>query len=441
MTVESKGNTGRVDYCKTPFPWFGGKADAAKLVWTALGDPSHYIEPFAGSLAVLLRRPCEPNRAYYSETVADTDSLLCNWWRAVTFFPNETAEAASYPVDELTKHARGTFLLRWRESEATAHLAGDPTWCDPLVAGWWAWCVSCTIGGWGLGGPWWPDETGRLRKRPRGKSKGENGVRGNLPHLGDNGKGVNRPQLREPGVWADLPHLGDNGMGVNHAGTREPGGSASLPHLTDNGMGVNHQCTREPGLGCEEAITADYADTGGYHPMTMPELRRWFHWLSARLRHVRIINGDWTGAVNGGWERLCTSGGSFTLPVRQGKGLCGVFMDPPYAVDNRDTLYGPQESFTVARDVREWCLKHGDDKRYRIVYAGFDTEGAELVAAGWREVEWFRTGHLKGGMGQLTKREDDDDTPRHQQHRERLWLSPHCLHEVKQAQRTLFDPS
>ena len=452
-------------------------------MWAALGDVPHYCEPFAGSLAVLLRRPHQPNRPYYSETVADTDSMLCNFWRAVQLRPQETAEAASWPPDELTKHARGCFLLKWRESEATAHLAGDPFWCDPLVAGWWVWCVCCSIGAWGQGGPWWPDEEGRLRKRPRGKNGGvkgdllhmgdngkgvnhpqtrEPGVKGNLPHLSNDGQGVNRPQAREPGVWADRPHLSDDGQGVNRPQTREPGVSADLPHLGDDGKGVtrpqarepgvsadlphlgsdgggvNHAGTREPGLSVEEYVRRDYEATEGYHPMTMPEIRRWFAWLSARLRHVRIINGDWTGAVNGGWQRLLTSGASLTLPVRQGKGPCGVFLDPPYGVDDRDSLYGVNESFEVAAKVREWCLKHGDDTRYRIVYAGFDLEGTDLVAAGWREVEWFREGHLKGGLGNTAKRDEDDDTPRHQQQRERLWLSPHCLVEAAEPQKLLF---
>ena len=40
------------DLRKTPFPWWGGKSDAAPAVWAALGDVPHYLEPFAGSLAV-----------------------------------------------------------------------------------------------------------------------------------------------------------------------------------------------------------------------------------------------------------------------------------------------------------------------------------------------------------------------------------------------------
>ena len=40
-----------------PFPYFGGKRRAAPAIWRALGDPSGYVEPFAGSAAVLLARP------------------------------------------------------------------------------------------------------------------------------------------------------------------------------------------------------------------------------------------------------------------------------------------------------------------------------------------------------------------------------------------------
>ena len=58
--------------------------------------------------------------------------------------------------------------------------------------------------------------------------------------------------------------------------------------------------------------------------------------------------------------------------------------------------------------------------------------GAELEAAGWTSVEWFAKGHLTGGMGNTRK-----GGTSHQQHRERLWLSPHCLHA---EQRAAFAP-
>ena len=85
-------------YSKAPFPWFGGKRDAAPLVWALLGDPAHYIEPFMGTMSVLLERPHPCNRTYFSETVSDTDGLLVNVWRAIQWYPHETAEAASAAI-------------------------------------------------------------------------------------------------------------------------------------------------------------------------------------------------------------------------------------------------------------------------------------------------------------------------------------------------------
>jgi DNA adenine methylase len=200
---------------------------------------------------------------------------------------------------------------------------------------------------------------------------------------------VQAPQLREPGVTRQLPHLGDDGRGVQHAKLREPG--------------VSWLAT--PGVSPED-----------YHPMTMPRLRTWFAALSARLRHVRIVNGDWT--------RVLTPAVVETLPVRLGDGVAGVFLDPPYAdTAGRNGLY-THDSFTVAHTVREWALAHGDRRNYRIVMAGFAGEhGEAFTQAGWREVEWFRAGFLRGGMKQLA-------AGGHQQHRERLWCSPHCLAPV-----------
>ena len=367
---------------KTPWPWFGGKSDAAPLAWEAMGDPAHYVEPFAGSLAVLLRRPAVANRTYYSETVNDLDGLLVNAWRAMQMSPDAMADAASWPVSEADMHARHLALIKWRAENQLEHLMGDPSWHDPVMAGWWAWGQSCWIGsGWCSGtGPWIVDESGRIAKR------GGTGVKRQRPHLGDNGRGVNRPQCREEGVNRKRPHLGDDGQGVNRPQAREPGTSV------------------------------DY----GYHPMTMPELRRWFQFLSARLRHVRILNGDWRRAVTGG--------AAMTLPVRmQPDGAVGIFLDPPYAdtAERTDNLYA-NDSLTVAHDVREWAIKAARNPKWRIVLAGFDGEHDELHERhGWRVVEWYRPGFLKGGMANQS--DDEDGNAATNQHRERLWLSPHCL--------------
>ena len=420
---------------KAPFPWFGGKAKAADLVWRLIGDVPHYVEPFYGSGAVLLNRPHPANRPYYSETVNDLDGFVVNFWRAVQWHPEATADAASWPVTEADKTARQIALLRWRDG-ALDRLAGDACWCDPVMAGWWAWAVCVQIGAFDGRQGWTADpSTGKIYLQPRGTTR-EPGVHRNLPHVSKSGQGVNHPGTREPGVRRDLPHLSANGRGVTHPSTREPGVRRNLPHLSDNGNGVNHAGTREPGV--LDVPTAehgrsrlDIVDWGAtYHNLTMPELIRWFRHLAARLRHVRILNGD--------WSRLVTTGAAHTLQVRQGHGPCGVFLDPPYAdTAGRDKSLYAQESLTVAHDVHAWCLANGDNPLFRIVLAGFEGEhDSALVDAGWTEHEWFTAGFLTGGMGNLGK-----NGKTHQMQRDRLWASPHCLPIVTQVttqQTTMF---
>jgi len=365
---------------KAPIPWFGGKRDAAPAVWAALGDVNHYVEPFAGSLAVLLCRPHQCNRAYYSETVNDLDGLLVNFWRAIQADPRATAEAASWPVAEIDLFARHYALVKWRETGGAEKLRADPAFYDAKMAGWWAWgCCSWIGSGWCSGtGPWYVDSDGRVVKQPPARKR-KAGVASQLQHLGNDGQGVNRPQAREPGVASQLPHLNSNGQGVNHPQARE--------------LGV-----------------------GEFHPMTMPELLRWFEFLSARLRHVRILNGDWKRALTGAVVK--------TLPVRNcGKKqkYAGVFLDPPYGHDVRAAKLYAEESSTVAQECQQWCVKNGTDPAVRIVLAGFDTEHEVLEREhGWSCVEWFKCGFLKGGMSVKGGKGTS-------QKRERLWLSPACI--------------
>lgn len=72
-TFDRASTVDRLNMDKAPFPWFGGKSRAAPQVWTLLGDVAHYVEPFCGSMAVLLNRPHLANRPYMSETVNDAD--------------------------------------------------------------------------------------------------------------------------------------------------------------------------------------------------------------------------------------------------------------------------------------------------------------------------------------------------------------------------------
>jgi DNA adenine methylase len=182
---------------KAPFPWFGGKRKVATEVWRRFGKVANYVEPFFGSGAVLLGRP-DPIEG--NETVNDLDGYVANFWRALQQQPTVVAEWADNPVNENDLHARHVWLLERRDT-LRPQLEGDPSWCDPQIAGWWAWGMACWIGsGFCSGnGPWWIDENRQL------------------VHLGNNGQGVNRQRV----------HLGNNGQGVNR----------QRVHLGDNGRG------------------------------------------------------------------------------------------------------------------------------------------------------------------------------------------------------------
>jgi hypothetical protein len=101
--------------------------------------------------------------------------------------------------------------------------------------------------------------------------------------------------------------------------------------------------------------------------------------------------------------------------------FAGVFLDPPYSGEIRDKDLYSHDSNDVAADVLAWCAKNGADPKLRIVLAGYAVEHGALREHGWREIEWFKAGFLKGGMA------NTGGSNTHQQRQERLWLSPACL--------------
>ena len=181
---------------KAPFPWFGGKRRVAAEMWTRFGVVDNYVEPFAGSLAVLLAAP----RIAPTETVNDADGLLANFWRAMTIDPEAVAHHADWPINEADLHARHLWLVGQRDT-ITAKLMADPDWCDPRAAGWWVWGACSWIGGgWCSGnGPWVICE-GEMTHHLGDAGRG---IHRQLPHLGNAGQGIHR----------QLPHLGDAGRG------------------------------------------------------------------------------------------------------------------------------------------------------------------------------------------------------------------------------------
>ena len=169
-----------------PFPWFGGKSRAAPLAWAAMGaDVPGYIEPFAGSLAVLLGRP---SLGHGPETVNDADGLIANFWRAVRGDPDAVADAASWPVNEVDLSARHLRLVSQRAA-LIERLQVDPDFYDAKLAGWWCWGICAWIGaGWCSGeGPWSTDGTRWIDRRVAGNEG--RGINRKLPHLGNEGRG------------------------------------------------------------------------------------------------------------------------------------------------------------------------------------------------------------------------------------------------------------
>ncbi|MDT0307211.1 DNA adenine methylase [Streptomyces sp. DSM 44917] len=81
---------------RPPFAYFGGKTRLAGRIAALLPDHDHYIEPFGGSLAVLLAK--HPARA---ETVNDLDRRLVTFWRILRDHPDELARVCA-----LTPHSR-----------------------------------------------------------------------------------------------------------------------------------------------------------------------------------------------------------------------------------------------------------------------------------------------------------------------------------------------
>ena len=261
-----------------PFPWFGGKRRVAPIVWRALGDVRGYVEPFAGSLAVLLQRPGE---SFGVETVNDKDAYVANFFRALQHAPDEVARYADSPVNECDLFARHLWLVNTGR-ERIAALESDPDHFDAKVAGWWVWGVCAWIGsGWCSGkGPW------------------------QLPHLGDPGRGVNRK----------LPHLGDPGRGyVRTEAVYEwmNGLAARLRRVRvccgDWSRVVTPSVLRGGGYPCGVFLDPPY-ETGGENYSTGGEgiaakVREWAleHGSDRRLRIV-LCGYDGEGDMPGDWH-------------------------------------------------------------------------------------------------------------------------------------------
>lgn len=102
MTTSTPGPTGSGGHVKTsapPFAYYGGKTRIASRIAALLPAHGHYVEPYAGSLAVLLAKPRSR-----METVNDLDQDLMTFWRVLRDDP-----AALARVCMLTPHSRAEY--------------------------------------------------------------------------------------------------------------------------------------------------------------------------------------------------------------------------------------------------------------------------------------------------------------------------------------------
>lgn len=87
---------GSVTRVKPPVAYYGAKTALARTIVSMLPEHKRYVEPFAGSLAVLLAKPQAP-----LEVVNDLDHNLMTFWKVLRDSPTELAR-----VCMLTPHSR-----------------------------------------------------------------------------------------------------------------------------------------------------------------------------------------------------------------------------------------------------------------------------------------------------------------------------------------------
>jgi hypothetical protein len=405
---------------KAPFPWPGGKARVADTVWARLGDCSNYVEPFAGSLAVLLRRPAEHFRdGYRVETVNDLNHFIVNAWRSIQRDPEQVAKWADSPVFEADLHARHKWLMRSQHAaDYRRWMAEDPEHYDAKVAGWWIWGQCCWIGG-----AWCNDVRTDYAQMPYMTA----------------GKGVHM-NGDAPTDWQQVPDL-DPGRGGHRGRQDATGGRPQLADAFDIGRGVNGGgrvgSTQVPHLGGDSgAAGAGVLSFGRSRPGTCAARRSWLiDWmqrLADRLRLVRTCYGS--------WERICSSDSTLTR-----LGTTGVFLDPPYPAKRGDTgeksrdasLYATDNGADLDKlrdDVLAWCVKWGSDKNIRVAVCGYEGDGYEVLVRehGWDEHAW----EASGGYGNQSKaKKGKAENAR----RERIWFSPACVGQTKDLFAELAD--
>lgn len=133
--------------------------------------------------------------------------------------------------------------------------------------------------------------------------------------------------------------------------------------------------------------------------------------LAERLRHVRVVCGDWSRMVT---PAVC-------------RGVTGILLDPPYYDGLSAGLYAHSDE-NVSAKVRQWAIENGNNPEYRIALCGY--EGEHKMPDDWETVKWKASGGF-GGQRQDGTNENAE--------RERIWFSPACGSVPVYTNESLFD--
>ena len=98
---------------KSPVPYFGSKQRIAPWVVSLLPEHTHYVEPYAGGLSVLLAKDPAP-----LETVNDLDRELVTFWRVLREQPDAFTRAC-----QLTPHSRAEHTESYEPAETDLETA------------------------------------------------------------------------------------------------------------------------------------------------------------------------------------------------------------------------------------------------------------------------------------------------------------------------------
>ena len=376
---------------QAPFPYFGGKRRAAGLVWERFGNVYSYVEPFAGSAAVLLACPYGPRPR---EVLNDRDAWIANFWRALQHDPTGLAEIADHPTHHIELIARRKAITESRADLAQA-MVDDPDHYDVKTAGYWVWVLSNMIGSFRENGRGVPNISPLSGGNGVAATKRRSPV--DIPHIptGAGGQGISSTR-------ADLGIPQANGFGMGCSELRRGTPATERPRMAIASGGQGVAATRATEM-ARPRIPTESAGMGvsmsrSHTPVPGEAEARWVPWFNALADRL-----EKTIVLCTGWEK-CMSPTVLGQGVKavEGGWSTGLFLDPPYSTDERAICY-MEDSKDIAGDVEAWCLSYddrlggvpGDLPRLKICVAGYQGEYPALDAAGWECVEWKRAAGME----------------------------------------------